>query len=106
MDYAAYNRGERLKDFKIVSQITLRRDSGNVYIETAIDNNVKDHRLKLMLPTNIKGDKYVAAQAFYFAERNVGADPEGASGTSRSSTKSTLTILYTKPMKTAQVLPL
>lgn len=76
MDYAAYNRSERLKDFKIVSQITLRRDSGNVYIETAIDNNVKDHRLKLMLPTNIKGDKYVAAQAFYFAERNVGADPE------------------------------
>ena len=76
MDYAAYNRSERLKELKIISKITLRRDSGNVYIKTDIDNSVKDHRLKLMLPTNIKGDKYTAAQAFYFAERNVGADAQ------------------------------
>lgn len=76
MDYVTYNRSECLKKFKIISKITLKRDSGNVYIETEIDNNVKDHRLKLMFPTNINGDKYVAAQAFYFVERNIGGDPE------------------------------
>ena len=76
MEYDTYNRSSSRVDMKLVSRITLKADSGKVYIETVVDNCAKDHRLKLMLPTNIKGDTYCASQAFYFAERTVGANPE------------------------------
>ena len=76
MEYDTYNRSSSRVDMKLVSRITLKADSGKVYIETEVDNCAKDHRLKLMLPTNVEGNRYFASQAFYFAERTVGANPE------------------------------
>lgn len=76
MDYENYNRSSRRVDMKLVSDITLKQDSGKVYIETKVDNCAKDHRLKLMIPTNINGDTYCASEAFYFAERPVGVNPD------------------------------
>lgn len=64
--------GERR--LSIVSKITVYRNDPNVYVETEIDNNVKDHRLTLTLPTYTDGEKYFAGQAFYCCERKCGVD--------------------------------
>ncbi len=76
VNYDTYSRSQRKVELKIVSEITLKQDSGKVYIETKIENNAKDHRVKMLFPTNIAGDKYWASQAFYFEERQTGAAPE------------------------------
>lgn len=76
MEYDTYSRSEARVEMKLISRITLKADSGKVYIETELDNCARDHRLKLMLPTNIKGDRYFASQAFFFAERTIGTKPE------------------------------
>ncbi len=72
------NRSEEKAILKVVSTITLNRDSANVTVETEIDNTAKDHRLKLILPTNVDGDTYFAGQAFCKVTRPVGTDPEKA----------------------------
>ena len=69
MDYDTYSRSEEKVELKIISEITLKQDSGKVYIRTKVVNNAKDHRLKMMLPTQIAGDTYWVSQAFYFGER-------------------------------------
>ncbi len=76
LDYDTFSRSSQKKAFKIVSEITLKRDSGKIYVETTVENNIKDHRLRLQLPTNVEGDHYKVSQAFYMAERKVGLDPD------------------------------
>lgn len=53
----------------IVSEVTLKADASNVEVLTEIENSVKDHRVRLKLPTQIKSDTYFAGQAFYCCER-------------------------------------
>ena len=76
LDYDTFSRSSQKKALKIVSEITLKRDSGKIYVETTVENNVKDHRLKLQLPTGVEGDSYNVSQAFYMAERKAGLDPD------------------------------
>lgn len=76
MNYDTYSRSEDRTDLKIISEVSLKQDSGKIYIETKVENCAKDHQLKLLLPTHVEGDTYFASQAFYFAERTAGADPE------------------------------
>lgn len=79
LDAKKLDRSELVAELKITSIITLNRDSANVTVETEIDNTARDHRLKLMLPTNVDGDTYFAGQAFCKISRPVGTDPKKAS---------------------------
>ena len=72
-------RSDAMAELKITNIITLNRDSANVTVETEIDNTARDHRLKLMLPSNTEGDTYFAGQAFCRVTRPVGTDPKKAS---------------------------
>lgn len=56
---------------------TVRLGSANPYVdvEVSIDNTAMDHKLKVLLPTDIPGDTYLAGQAFAMLERPVGGDP-------------------------------
>lgn len=73
------DRSEQKAELAITNIITLDRDSAFVTVETEIDNTARDHRLKLMLPTNVEGNTYFAGQAFCKVTRPVGTDPEKAS---------------------------
>lgn len=64
------------KKLHMVSKIAVFKNEPNIYVKTKIKNNAKDHRLTLMLPTNVAGANYFAGQAFYCCERRCGVDPK------------------------------
>ena len=74
LDPSSLKRSEIKKPLHIEYSVTLRRDSAAVEVEMKIENNIKDHRLRLMFPTGVEGEKYFAGQAFYRVERTVGVD--------------------------------
>ena len=70
LDYT-YNgicESEVFKTLTIKSLVTLDASSPNVQIKTVINNNIKDFRLRLVVPTGISG-KYFACQTYTFIER-------------------------------------
>lgn len=74
LDSSTFKRSEIKKPLHVEYTVTLKRDSAAVEIEMKIDNNIKDHRLRLMLPTGIEGKNYFAGQAFCCVKREVGTD--------------------------------
>ncbi len=51
--------------------VALDRNSDQLSVRTEIDNKLKDYRLQLIVPTDIKGN-YFASQQFYMVERAPG----------------------------------
>ncbi len=72
----AKTRSEETVTLKFVSYVGLSSENRYADVKMSFDNLAKDHRIKLRVPTGIKGDKYFAGQAFYCVERNVGPDYE------------------------------
>ncbi len=72
---AAYGiRGESRRSdetgmLKIISRITLKKDSKRVDIKTSLKNNIRNHRLRLAFPTGIKAEYAAAAGHFTVDER-------------------------------------
>ncbi|MEO0509542.1 MAG: glycoside hydrolase family 38 C-terminal domain-containing protein [Verrucomicrobiota bacterium] len=64
-------RSEDLVDLKIVSKVTLNKDSKHLKVKTTIDNQAKDHRVRLMIPTDIQADFSDAAGHFTVDRRGV-----------------------------------
>lgn len=61
----------------ITSLISLRRGARIVEVETIVENNAEDHRLKLLLPTDAAEAKtYLAHHPFDLVERSIALDPE------------------------------
>ncbi len=64
----------------ISSTISLRRGAQVVEVETTVDNTSEDHRLKLLLPTDVKRAKtYLAHHPYDLVERAIAVDPQTAS---------------------------
>lgn len=68
-DEYAHERSKETVELVISSLVTLYRENKYVIIETTVENNAKDHRLRLKIPTGIQADEYFAGQAFYKAVR-------------------------------------
>jgi len=61
----------------ISSVVTLRRGARAVEIETTVENIAEDHRLRLLLPTDVPSAKtYFAHHPFDFVERPIAIDPQ------------------------------
>ena len=65
-------RSDEYSDFTVVSYLTIARGEKFVAVHTVIDNNIKDHRLRLRLGTGVEGKTYFANQPFCFVERETG----------------------------------
>lgn len=76
MVYAADNI--RRSEDSVIMPITtvVRLGVGNRYLDihTTVDNTAQNHRLQLLLPTGIAGNRYRAGQAFTVIERPTGFD--------------------------------
>ncbi len=72
----SFTRSDEKKPLRMVYTVCVKKDSAAVEVELKVDNNIKDHRLRLMLPTGIAGEKYFAGQAFCCVERETGTDPD------------------------------
>jgi len=79
-DWHAEKRSDERADLHIVSLVSLRRGARTVEIETRVVNTVEDHRLRLLLPSDVVDAKsYLAHQPFDFVERSIALDPATAS---------------------------
>lgn len=75
MDYNRQytRRSEHVRALSISSVVVLKAGARYVDVKTTVDNCcVRDHWMKLCLPTGILSEYYCADQPFYFANRPVG----------------------------------
>lgn len=77
-DFKAMTRSERTAPLKIVSDITLRQGATGVEVTTTVHNNVLDHRLRVLLPTNLKGDSGLSDTSFDVVERKIALAADNA----------------------------
>jgi mannosylglycerate hydrolase len=69
-DANAKDRSAHKTILPICTLITLTKDSRLVEIKTTVENSAKDHRLRIMLPTDIKTDYAYADAPFDVVKRN------------------------------------
>ena len=79
LDWRTERRSEERVDLHITSFVSLRRGARTVEVETRVDNNAEDHRLRLLLPTDTRDAKtYLAHHPYDFVERSIELDRETA----------------------------
>ncbi len=70
-----FERGMRRSDARrelvIESYVTLRQGADHLEIRTAIENNVRDHRVRVLFESNAQTDTFVADSAFDVLERPI-----------------------------------
>lgn len=68
-------RSDERVSFTVVHLITLRRDVDALDIETSFDNHAEDHRLKLLIPTDVTDAVFYSAhQPFDIVRREIALD--------------------------------
>jgi alpha-mannosidase len=71
IDAKKLRRSRREKTLSISSMITLKKDARRVEIVTTIDNNIKDHRLRVLFPTGINATHSCAETPFDVVTRPI-----------------------------------
>ncbi len=66
-----YNREDWLVDNKIMMYISLYKGIKRIDFEIEIENNSRDHRIRVLFPTKIKADDVYADGHFFVVPRNV-----------------------------------
>jgi hypothetical protein len=74
VDWSVMKRKAERKPVRLALDVTLRK--GEPWVECALemDNTVKDHRMRVLMPTGVEGETYFANQPFTFVERKRGID--------------------------------
>ena len=75
-DFRLMRRSERMATLRVVSDVTLRAGVDHVEVETTVHNTVKDHRLRVLFPTELPGDVYWSDAAFDVVERMIALRPD------------------------------
>ncbi|WP_312369657.1 glycosyl hydrolase-related protein [Lachnoclostridium sp.] len=73
-EYDFSRRSDSYQPYIIKSEFTISRVSKLVTVLTEIENNVRDHRLQLHLPTNVPSESYFVNQCNLIVRRQVGID--------------------------------
>lgn len=73
--YRKASRGSHLVPFEIVAEYTLEKNGKGLKVKTTFNNQIKDHRLRVLFETGLKTDFHYADSVFEVAKRpNVPAD--------------------------------
>ena len=64
-------RTEDLVDLVIESKVSLRPGADDVEVETVVKNVAEDHRLRVLFPSGVNADTYLADSAFDVVERKI-----------------------------------
>jgi alpha-mannosidase/mannosylglycerate hydrolase len=70
------HRSHRTKTMLVASDVTLRAGADHLEIRTTIDNQVRDHRVRVLFETNARTDTYLADSAFDVVERTIALPPD------------------------------
>jgi mannosylglycerate hydrolase len=65
------NRSEKMNSCKITSYLILRKNSRRLEIKTRVDNSSRDHRLRVLFPTELHTDYTYAGGAFDILKRRI-----------------------------------
>lgn len=79
MDMRLFKRAGRKCEVGVVSEIALEKGARHVSCAVAVDNCVKNHRMRALFETGVRGDSYFASQPFAFVERKRGIDASTSS---------------------------
>ncbi len=71
-------RSEQTAPLRITSYVTLRKGAEDVEIRTVVENTVRDHRLRVLLPTGARADTCFADGAFDVIERPIALRADNA----------------------------
>jgi mannosylglycerate hydrolase len=71
MHYNGLERSKTTEEFRIITFIEMRRDSSVLEFNTLIDNNIGEHRLRVLFPTYLDTEKYYTSTPFFMQERNI-----------------------------------
>jgi len=77
-DFRSMTRCERLSPLSITSDVTLRQGTDRVEVTTTVENTVRDHRLRVLFPSNLPGDVYWSDAAYDVVERPVALAADNA----------------------------
>jgi alpha-mannosidase/mannosylglycerate hydrolase len=70
-DYRQMRRSDRKVTLRVEHDVTLRRGGGRVEVRTTVHNCARDHRLRVLFPTRLQADTYLADAACDVVERPV-----------------------------------
>ncbi len=71
-------RSEQTRPLRITSYVTLRKGADRIEVRTVVENTVRDHRLRVLLPTGTKARTYFADGAFDVLERPIALRADNA----------------------------
>jgi alpha-mannosidase/mannosylglycerate hydrolase len=71
-------RSETFKPMVVTHEVTLRQDSEAIEVRTVVDNCIRDHRLRVLMPSSANADTYLADQAFDVVERPIALRADNA----------------------------
>jgi mannosylglycerate hydrolase len=75
IDKSRKKRESKLVDYKVVSQITLYSEINRIDISTKLHNVAKDHRFRVLFPTDFNTDSILAEEPFNVIKRDIGLPP-------------------------------
>ncbi|MGM0218710.1 alpha-mannosidase [Enterococcus sp. AZ126] len=67
--YRVSGRSSKMKELTIETLLTMEKDSARLGFETTFDNQMKDHRLRMLFPTGIKTDTHEADSIYEVVTR-------------------------------------
>ncbi|MEE0199483.1 MAG: glycoside hydrolase family 38 C-terminal domain-containing protein [Muricomes sp.] len=67
--YGEGKRSEEMKEFELVSRITLEKGAKSLKVRTVVDNNIENHRLRVAFPTGIQAETVDTAGHFCVDKR-------------------------------------
>ena len=74
IDQTTQRRSSEYENCIVVFEVGLSENARYADVEMTFDNRVKDHRLRLVMPTYTDSNTYFAGQAFYCCTRKAGID--------------------------------
>ncbi|HEY0827923.1 MAG TPA: glycoside hydrolase family 38 C-terminal domain-containing protein [Bacilli bacterium] len=64
-------RGESFIDLLVTTYLDIRKEDPVIRCHTVINNNARDHRLRLLFPSGLNADHYHTSTPFDLVERNI-----------------------------------
>jgi alpha-mannosidase/mannosylglycerate hydrolase len=70
-DFREMRRSENLIPLSVLSEVTLREGSDRIEVTTVIQNTVRDHRIRMLFPTDLNGDTFESDSQFDVVRRSI-----------------------------------
>jgi len=76
--FDAFRRSERLAPLVVTHYVTLRQGHTAVEVRTVVENTIRDHRLRVLLPSGAEATTYLSDSVFDVVERPIALRADNA----------------------------